>query len=117
MVREWTVMKMPKPTLENLDAGQLELMWNFLKLRNKNSCTKSDVRELKKYLDYIRQLIIQKGGGQPDNSNTKSYYINFDDLGTYINLAVLSALTLYIYGGLDVLENCLPEEEEEEKEK
>ena len=110
-------MKMPKQTLENLDAGQLDLMWQMLQLRKKNSCTKSDVRELKKYLDCIRQLMIQKGGGQPDNPSTQKFYVNQDDLGTYINLAVLSALTLYIYGGLDVLENCLPEEEEEEKEK
>ena len=106
------VMKMPKPTLENLDAGQLDLMWQMLQLRKKNSCTKADVQELKKYLDYIRQAIIQSGGGQPDNHSTKSYYINFDDIGTYINLAVLLALTLYIYGGLDVLEDCLPEEEQ-----
>ena len=105
-------MKMPKPTLENLDAGQLDLMWQMLQLRKKNSCTKADVQVLKKYLDYIRQLLIQKGGGQPDNSSTKKFYVNWDDLGTYTNLAVLSALTLYIYGGLDVLEDCLPEEEQ-----
>ena len=103
---------MPKPTLENLDAGQLDLMWQMLQLRKKNSCTKSDVQELKKYLDCIRQLMIQKGGGQPDNPSTQKFYVNQDDLGTYINLAVLSALTLYVYGGLDVLEDCLPEEEQ-----
>ena len=105
-------MKMPKPTLENLDAGQLDLMWQMLQLRKKNSCTKADVQVLKKYLDYIRQAIIQKGGGQPDNPSTRSFYVNQDDLGTYINSAVLSALTLYIYGGLDVLEDCLPEVEQ-----
>ena len=102
---------MPKPNLKNLDAGQLDLMWQMLQLRKKNSCTKADVQELKKYLDYIRQLMIQKGGGQPNNSSTRSFYVNQDDLGTYINLAVLSALTLYVYGGLDVLEDCLPEGE------
>ena len=103
---------MPKPNVKNLDAGQLDLMWQMLQLKDKNSCTKSDVQELKKYLDYIRQLMIQKGGGQLNNSSTRSFYVNQDDLGTYINLAVLLALTLYIYGGLDVLEDCLPEEEQ-----
>ena len=94
-----------KNTLKNLDSGQLEFMWNFLQLKAKNKCVKSDVRELKYFLDRIRQALIQKSAGQ--RKNDPSEYVNFDDLGTYINNAIISALWLYINGGLDVLENQL----------
>lgn len=93
--------------LKNLDSGQLDMMWNFLRLNPRNTCVKSDVRELKNFLDKIRQALIQKNAGQ--RKNNPSEYINYDDLGTYINNAIISALWLYINGGLDVLENQLEE--------
>ena len=98
---------MSKHTLKNLDNGQLGFMWNFLQLKPKNECVKSDVRELKYFLDRIRQALIQKSAGQRKNDPPE--YVNFADLGTYINSAIISALWLYINGGLDVLENQLEE--------
>lgn len=102
---------MAKANLKNLDEGQLGMMWDMLQLRPKNSCVKADVQELKKWLDYIRQALIQKGGGQESNPSTQTGYVDFTDLGTYINLVVVSVLSLYVYGGLDALENILPENE------
>jgi hypothetical protein len=93
-----------------LDQRQLETMRKFLKLRNKNTCTKQDVQLLKSYLDKIRQAMIQKTAGQRKNDPVAN--VDFNDLGTYINLAVLQSMTLYIYGGLDVLEQALKESEE-----
>lgn len=104
---------MAKHSITELDAGQLELMWNFLKLNPRNTCTKNDVRDLKQNLDKIRQAMIQKTSGQRSDDPTE--YTDFNDLGTYINLAIVSALWLYTHGGLDILENVLGEDEEVNK--
>ena len=90
---------------EKLDAGQLDIMWQFLQIQPKNTCTKYDVQKLKEYLDKIRQALIQKTAGQRKDDPKR--YVDLADLGTYINLVVLQSLTLYIYGGLDVLEQHL----------
>lgn len=91
--------------LKNLDNGQLDMMWNFLKLSRKNTCTKQDVRLLKEYLDKIRQAMIQKTANQ-DGKKHKNY-VDFEDLWTYINLVVIQSMELYIHGGLDILEEQL----------
>lgn len=101
--------------LTALEAGQLEFMWNFLKLRKENSCTKQDVRDLKESLDKIRLALLQKTAGQTKNDNDRNS-VNIEmDLGTYVNLVVIQSMALYIYGGLDVLENALPDETYEEE--
>lgn len=96
-----------KNDIHALDLGQLDMMFNFLKLQNKPSNTPEDVRILKEHLDRIRQALIQKTAGQRKDDPDK--YVSFEDLQTYINLVVLDALSLYIYGGLDVLEEVLKE--------
>ena len=101
---------MPKHTIKELDAGQLELMWSFLKLKKECTCTKDTVRAFKETLDRIRTAMIQKTAGQRKDDGKDS--VQFEDLGTYINIAICQALELYIYGGLDILENNLPEEVE-----
>lgn len=102
--------------LTALEAGQLEFMWNFLKLRKENSCTKQDVRVLKESLDKIRLALLQKTDGQRKTDNEQNN-VNIEmDLGTYVNLVVIQSMALYIYGGLDVLEQVLPESYGEEKE-
>lgn len=97
-----------------LDSGQLDTMWSFLQLKKECTLTKEDVREFKETLDSIRTALVQKTAGQRDGDNGKGS-IEFEDLGTYINIAICQALELYIYGGLDVLEENLPEEPKEEK--
>lgn len=100
-----------KRDIHALDSGQLDMMFSFLKLQNKlqnkPSNTPEDVRVLKEHLDRIRQALIQKTAGlrkgDPDT------YVSYEDLQTYINLVVIDALNLYIYGGLDVLEELLSE--------
>ncbi len=101
-----------KRTIKELDAGQLELMWDFLKLR-KNGCTKWDVEVLKEHLDKIRQALIQKTAGQRKDDGEN--IVDFSELGTYINFIVIDALVLYIYGGLDILEDALPNDLEKSK--
>lgn len=97
-----------KYTTKELDGGQLEMMWNFLKLNPRNVCIKSDVRDLKNSLETIRQALIQKSAGQ--RKDQPKEYVDFRDLGTYINNAIVAALWLYVNGGLDVLEEQLSEE-------
>lgn len=97
-----------KYTTKELDNGQLEMMWNFLKLNPRNVCIKSDVRDLKNSLETIRQALIQKNAGQ--RKSQPKEYVDFCDIGTYINNAIVVALWLYVNGGLDVLEEQLSEE-------
>lgn len=89
---------MAKYTIEELDNGQLDFMLNFLKFGN----GKSNIPALKKYLDMLRQMIIQKTGGQEKYS--KSQYIPLEDLGTIANCIVFEAMQLYLSGDLDKLE-------------
>lgn len=49
---------MAKHNLRELDEGQLQMMWNFLKLQRKNTCTKEDVKMLKEHIDIIRQAMV-----------------------------------------------------------
>lgn len=100
---------MAKHNIKNLDDGQLDMMWNFLRFRQE-PLTKEDVRELKQSLDAIRQAMIQMTGGRGKEGPEE--YVPFEDVGTYVNLIVVQTMTLYLCGGLDILENALPEEEE-----
>lgn len=99
---------MAKHNLRELDNGQLQAMWNFLKLQRKNTCTKEDVRILKEHLDIVRQAMVQKTAGQRDTD--LDTYVDFVDIGTYINFVVIEVLQLRIHGGLDALEEILPDE-------
>ena len=92
---------MSKHTIESLDRGQLELMWNFLRMGN----GKPNIKALKKHLDMLRQLMIQKTAGQ--SKYQKSYEIEFEDLGTIINFIVIETMQLYLSGGLDKLDELL----------
>lgn len=90
---------MPKHNIEELDKGQLDLMWNFMRFK----CgQKSNIPLLKQNLDELRQLMIQKTGGQEQYK--KAYEVSFDDLGTIINCIVIEAMQLYLSGDLDKLE-------------
>lgn len=89
---------MAENTIENLDRGQLELMWNFLKMGN----GKPNIAALKENLDALRRLMIQKTGGQ--EPYRKSHEIPMDDLGTIINCIVIETMQLYLSGALDKLE-------------
>ena len=102
---------MPKPKIKNLDEGQLELMWSMLQLKKSCELDKSHVQSFKSTLDKIRLAMIQKTAGQRSDDIANNS-INFhEELGTIINIAVCQALELYIYGGLDKLEEVLPNSE------
>ena len=98
---------MAKATIKKLDAGQLDMMWSFLQFR-KEPLIKDDVRVLKDSLDKIRQAMIQKTAGQ--RSDDPEGYVPFEDVGTHVNIVVCQVMALYLCGGLDTLENILPEE-------
>ena len=71
-----------KHTIKELDAGQLDLMWNFLMLGKQ----KSNIPALKECCDQLRQLMIQKTAGQ--RRGDPNNYIGFEDLGTIVNSIV-----------------------------
>lgn len=92
---------MAKATIQNLDAGQLDFMWNFLKFKG-SGLHIEDVKEIKQCLDCIRQMMIQKTGGQEQYK--QSYHIDINDLGTYINSVIILAMSIHLSGGFDKLE-------------
>ena len=90
---------MAKHTIEELDNGQLDFMLNFLKFGN----GKSNIPALKKHLDMLRQMMIQRTGGQ--EQYRKSHHIPLEDLGTIANCIVIETMQLYLSGDLDKLED------------
>lgn len=89
---------MAKPTVKRLDEGQLDMMWNFLRM----GFQKPNIPALKENLDAIRQGMIQKTAGQDGYSTDEA--ISFDDLQTHINCVVIESMCLYLSGALDKLE-------------
>lgn len=89
-----------KHTTQELDAGQLDLMWNFLRVGEIHADAK-DIEHLIENVDAVRQILIQKSGGQ--RNNDPRGYLDSRDLGTYINLIVCDCLALRIGGVLDRL--------------
>lgn len=89
---------MAKPTTKRLDEGQLEMMWNFLRM----GYQKADVAALKELCDRLRQAMIQKTGGQ--RKDDPAEYIPWEDIGTIVNSIVIETMALYLSGGLDRLE-------------
>lgn len=88
---------MAKHTVAELDLGQLDLMWNFLRI----GYQKSNVDQLIDLLDQLRQLMIQKTAGQrKDDPNN---YVSFKDIGTIVNSIVIETMCLYLSGDLDKL--------------
>ena len=88
-----------KHTPEELDRGQLDLMWNFLKF----GAQKPNVAALKEHCELLRRLMLQKTGGQDRTGNKGDVDIN--DTGTIINCIVIESMCLYLSGELDKLES------------
>ena len=88
-------------TVKALDEGQLDFMYRMLMMGEQ----KSNVPRLKEYLDMLRQLMIQKTGGQKQYA--KENDVSFEDLGTIVNGIVIESLSLYLSGDLDRLEHLL----------
>lgn len=85
-----------KHTVKELDAGQLDLMWQFLQM----GYQKANITALEENCDLLRQAMIQKNAGQrSDNRNC----VSFDDLGTIINCIVIETMCLYLSGKLDLI--------------
>jgi hypothetical protein len=85
---------MSRPTVERLDKGQLDLMWNFL-MMGKQKANKPLLCEL---CDQLRQLMIQKTAGQRKDDHKE--VVDFNDLPTVINAIVIETMALYLSGGL-----------------
>lgn len=96
---------MARPTVERLDNGQLELMYNFLRM----GYQKPNVPALKELCDKLRQAMIQKTAGQRDDDQKK--YVSFDDLPTIINCIVIETMALHLSGALDKLEKVIENSE------
>ena len=91
---------MPKATIGALDAGQLEMMWSMLRLGSLKA-SEDDVKALIENTDAVRQALIQKTAGQ--RTDDPRGYMDFDDLGTHINLIVCACLALRASGMLEKL--------------
>lgn len=89
---------MAKPTTKRLDEGQLEMMWNYLRM----GYQKANIPALKGLCDQLRQAMIQKTGGQRKDDPTE--YVPLDDIGTIGNSIVIETMALYLSGALDRLE-------------
>lgn len=85
-------------TVKNLDMGQLDFMWNFLKMGHQ----KANIPALKGLCDQLRQAMIQKSGGQ--ESYRKAYEIDIEnEICTICNSIVIETMCLYLSGALDKL--------------
>lgn len=90
--------KSTNSSIQELDAGQLGLMWSFLMLGKQ----KSNIPVLKQFCDQLRQAMIQKTAGQ--RKDDPGHYVDFRDLGTIVNNIVIETMCLYLSGDLDRLE-------------
>lgn len=90
---------MAKHSTEELDRGQLDLMWNFLRF---DCGQKSDITTLKEHLNMLRQAMIQKtsGQGRKDHKND----VDFGDIGTIVNCIVIETMQVYLAGDFDIIE-------------
>lgn len=94
---------MAKHTVEELDKGQLDLMWNFLKMGAKY---RPNIAALKELCGQLRQAMVQKTGGQ--RKEDPKVYVKLDDVGTLVNCIVCETMSLYLSGELDKLERSEP---------
>ena len=102
---------------EKLDSGQLDMMWSFLQFKG-DGAVKEDVDELTGLLDELRTAMVQKlrtamvqkSAGQSGREPKIKGAVDFGDVPTIINSIVISAMELYLSGGLGKLREVLPSE-------
>lgn len=87
-----------KQTVEALDMGQLDAMFNMLRM----GYQKSNIPALKENCDLLRQAMIQNTAGQRKGDPPE--YVKFEDVGTICNCIIVEAMCLYLSGDLDKLE-------------
>lgn len=88
---------MANHSVKELDSGQLDYMWNFLRMGN----GKPNVRALKELCDQLRTLMIQKTAGQTRKNEND---LPFSDIGTIVNCIAIETMQIYLSGGFDVLD-------------
>ena len=91
-------MSKTKPTVQDLDMGQLDLMYSFLQVGHQ----RANIPALKDLCDQLRQAMIQKTAGQ--RSDDPKQYVPFANIGTIVNSIVIETMCLYLSGELDRLE-------------
>lgn len=94
------------PTVELLDYGQLDFMFNFLRMGHQ----KANIPALKDMCDKLRQIMIQNIDGDD------SKHVPFKDTGTLVNSIVIETMCLYLSGALDRLERLDDAQEKREEE-
>lgn len=87
-----------KHNVKELDDGQLDMMWNFLRM----GYQKANIPALKEYCEQLRQAMVQKTGGRRENE--PEGYVYIEDVGTIVNCIVIETMCLYLSGDLDKLE-------------
>lgn len=97
---------MAKHSTYDLDMGQLEVMWNFLRF----GAQRPNVPALKDLCEQLRQAMVQKTAGQ--RKDDPENYVEFTDVGTIINSIVVETMALYLSGSLDRLEGDINDRSE-----
>ena len=93
-----------KHNVKELDDGQLEMMWNFLRM----GYQKANIPALKEHCEQLRQAMVQKTGGRRENE--PEGYVYIEDVGTIVNCVVIETMCLYLSGALDKIETGEKEE-------
>lgn len=91
---------MAKPTVKRLDRGQLDVMYNCLRM----GYQRANIPVLKGLCDQLRQAMIQKTAGQRAD-DPPEYVDVLNDLDTIVNSIVIETMALYLSGDLDRLES------------
>ena len=79
---------------------QLGVMWQYLRFHS-GKLSINDIEGLEQNLNVIRQLMIQKTGGQ--EKYAENGHIDFNDTYTCINNIVVYAMKIFLSGGFDIL--------------
>ena len=88
-----------KHNTKELDEGQLDMMWNFLRFGNQEA----NIPALKDLCEQLRQAMVQKAGGRREKE--PECYVDIQDVGTIVNCIVIETMCLYLHGDLDKLES------------
>ena len=89
-----------------LNAGQLDLMWQFLQFHGEKPTVK-EIEALEENLDSLRVMMIQKNGGQEGRSTKTEGAVDFADMETVLNNIIIETMWLYLGGGLKMLKEVI----------
>lgn len=91
---------------EKIDAGQLDLMWQFLKFGNSKLNT-ADIKAIENNLEIIREMMLRKKGDYEPLKWKDGNVYSYGDLMTLTNNVVICCMQIYLSGGFDILKEYI----------